>query len=182
MTKTRRKRAATEKPSELMQSPERFLNRELSWLAFNTRVLEESENENHPLLERLRFLSISANNLDEFYMVRVAGLHEQVKAGLSVVSQDGLTPAQQLAKVHEAAAALIARQQKRWQSLREDMRAEGIAVLDLDELTPSEKNWLKPVFMSQVFPLLTPLAVDPAHPFPFIPNLGFAIALKLKRI
>jgi polyphosphate kinase len=182
MTKTRRKRAVTEKPSELMQSPERFLNRELSWLAFNTRVLEEAENENHPVLERLRFLSISANNLDEFYMVRVAGLHEQVKAGLSVVSQDGLTPAQQLAKVHEAAAALIARQQKRWRVLRDDLRAERIAVLDPEELTPSEQAWLKPVFMDQVFPLLTPLAVDPAHPFPFIPNLGFAIALKLKRI
>jgi polyphosphate kinase len=183
MAKTRRKSAsATEKPSALMQSPERFLNRELSWLAFNTRVLEESENENHPVLERLRFLSISANNLDEFYMVRVAGLHEQVKAGLAVVSQDGLTPAQQLAKVHEGAAALIARQQKRWSALRADMRQEGIAVLDLEELTQAEQHWLKPVFMEQVFPLLTPLAVDPAHPFPFIPNLGFAIALKLKRI
>ena len=164
-----------------LQTPERFINRELSWLAFNTRVLEESENPNHPVLERLRFLSISASNMDEFYMVRVAGLFDQVRSNPTVLSQDGLTPKEQLTRVHAAATALMRKQQERWRVLRAELRQNGIAVIEPHELTEANIRALKPVFMREVFPLLTPLAVDPAHPLPFIPNLGFAIAVKLKR-
>jgi polyphosphate kinase len=178
MTEVRKRRKAAA-PS--LTSPDRFLNRELSWLAFNTRVLEEAENPAHPLLERLRFLSISANNLDEFYMVRVAGLHEQVRAGIMTRSQDGATPAEQLARIQDAAQALMAKQQERWMALRAELRTQGLSVIDPDELTREERAELAPKFMQSVFPLLTPLAIDPAHPFPFIPNQGFAIALKLRR-
>ena len=162
-------------------SPDRFINRELSWLDFNHRVVEEAENTRHPLLERLRFISISASNLDEFFSVRVAGLIGQAKAGVVARSPDGRTPAQQLAEIQVRAQHLIADQQRVWHDLRHQLEEAGIELCEAGVFDDGDRDWLEAWFMDRVFPALTPLAIDPAHPFPFIPNMGLVKVLKLHR-
>jgi polyphosphate kinase len=173
---------ATALPDLDFSSPERFFNRELSWLGFNWRVLEEAENPKVPLLERLRFLSISANNLDEFMTVRVAGLRELAHAGNTTPAADGLTPAQQLVQIDRDTRLLLESQQRVLGGLLSEMEEQGISVLRRSDLTDAEIAYFKDVFLSQVFAVLSPLAIDPAHPFPFIPNAGFALALQLERL
>jgi len=168
-------------PAITLDDPARFINRELSWLDFNTRVLEEAANVKHPLLERLRFVAISASNLDEFYSVRVAGLIGQAAAGIATLSPDGRTPSQQLAAVHARAQELIEGQQTEWRVLRGLLAEAGIAVTEAAGLSDADRDWLADWFMERVFPVLTPLAVDPAHPFPFIQNLALCMVLKLVR-
>ena len=163
------------------QSPARFFNRELSWLGFDARVLDEAENTAHPLLERVRFLAISGENLDEFFVVRVAGLLGLLRGGHEAPSIDGRTPAQQLRDIAEVVRRLESRQQDVWARLREELRAAGVHVLEAANLDTETRSWLDRYFVDQVLPLLTPLAVDPAHPFPFIPNKGLVLAMQLTR-
>lgn len=159
---------------------ERFINRELSWLEFNKRVMEEAENTHVPLLERIKFLSISADNLDEFEMVRVAGLKEQIRNQSEAVSQDGLTPAKQLREIYKKIDALTHQQLECWKNLKKELHEEQIEVVDGERLTKKERGLLRGEFMENIFPVLSPIAIDPAHPFPFLPSRGFAVMLQLK--
>ncbi|WP_103332715.1 RNA degradosome polyphosphate kinase [Pseudotabrizicola formosa] len=169
-------------PQAEISGPRRFFNRELSWLAFNWRVLDEAANANVPLLERLRFLSISATNLDEFFTVRVAGLRALVRTGNAGLSEDGRSPAEQLVLIQADARRLMQRQQTVLNSLKRQMEAEGISIVTRSKLTAADLRHLEAHFLHKVFPVLSPLAIDPAHPFPFIPNTGFSLALELERL
>ena len=168
-------------PEAQITGPQRFFNRELSWLAFNWRVLEEAMNPRVPLLERVRFASISAGNLDEFYTVRVAGLRGLAQEGNLTPAADGRTPAMQLKLINADARRLMQHQQASWNALKSEMEAEGLSVVTAAKLTTRDKAALADIFMARVFPVLSPLAIDPAHPFPFIPNEGIALALQLTR-
>ncbi|MFA5956875.1 RNA degradosome polyphosphate kinase [Hyphomicrobium sp.] len=163
------------------QGPDRFYNRELSWLQFNRRVLEEAGNKQHPLLERLRFLSIAAANLDEFYMVRAAGVYGQIRAGVTTLSQDGMTPMQQLAAINKFATGLVADEQINWITIKDELATAGLHVLQPQDITPPQHAWLEKLFLTQIFPILTPIAADPAHPFPFILNKAMTIAVEMVR-
>ena len=174
--------AANDAEALAQLAPEdRYTNRELSWLSFNRRVLAESENERYPLLERLRFLSISASNLDEFTMVRIAGLEGQVQRGIETLGIDGSSPRQQLAAIREQLLALEDRQQASLETLRDLLSQEGILLASIDDLSKDCKNWLARYFESDILPLITPQAIDPSHPFPFVANKGIGVIFRLKR-
>ncbi|HMS19948.1 RNA degradosome polyphosphate kinase [uncultured Sphingorhabdus sp.] len=162
-------------------SHSRFFNRELSWLQFNRRVLEEASNRSHPLLERLRFLSISGSNLDEFFMVRVAGLRGQQIRKIEELSVDGMTASEQLEAVTLEANDLMADQQKLWQQLRKQLAKEGISVIDPSEIGKKAEMAVEQHFREQILPVLTPQVLDPGHPFPFIPNLGLSVIFEMRR-
>jgi len=174
-------RPASDAPHISIDDTERFINRELSWLSFNQRVVEEADNPRHPLLERLRFVAISGSNLDEFYTVRVAGLRELASAGVTKPSIDGLTPAEQLRAIDRDCRKLMHDEQESWAALRPALAEEGISLVDPKLLSIEDRKWLDEEFMSAVFPVLSPLAIDPAHPFPFVPSKSLAMALHLRR-
>ena len=178
-TKEPSKRPEAAPVAVVPQGPDRFYNRELSWLQFNRRVLEEAQNPRHPVLERLRFLSISASNLDEFYMVRAAGLYGQVAAGVTTLSNDGKSAAVQLAEINKFAARLVADEQKCWSGIKTELAQAGVRIVGTNELSGADLTWLEAEFMSHVFPILTPMNVDPAHPFPFIQNKGLTLAIEM---
>lgn len=159
---------------------DRFINREISWLAFNMRVLEEAMNPHNPLLERVQFLSISASNLDEFYMVRVAGLKDQLRNGITKRSDDGLTPDEQLERISTYSDELMRGQQECWRTLRQLLDKEGVHIVAVKDATERDRKQLAQYFNEEVFPVLTPIAIDPAHPFPFLPNLGKALVLHMR--
>ena len=165
--------------TNILESKTRFINRETSWLEFNTRVLEEAENPNHPIMERLNFLAISASNLDEFYMVRVAGLKDYLREGITKPSVDGMTPAQELDIINGVVMNMVQRQHKCWTNLRADLEKEDIKILRPESLTKKDRFWLEQHFMENIFPVLTPIAIDPAHPFPFLANLSLALVFQL---
>ncbi|HEX3676831.1 MAG TPA: RNA degradosome polyphosphate kinase [Sphingomicrobium sp.] len=173
--------SATVAEVQLTQPELRYFNRELSWLAFNRRVLEEACNGRHPLLERIRFLSISANNLDEFFMVRVAGLKAHQAMGVEELSPEGMTVAQQLAAVTTEADRLVTSQHEVWAALQSDLDSAGMHVVGDEPLDEAAEKWLDQYFREQIFPVLTPQAIDPAHPFPFIPNKGLTLVFELKK-
>ena len=164
----------------LPSAKERFINRETSWLAFNNRVLDEAHNAQHPVMERLNFLAISASNLDEFYMVRVAGLKDYVQQGITKLSPDGLKPSEELELIQHLVERMVERQHEYWLQLRSELEKKDIGIVRIEKLSQKEQHWLRDYFFENIFPVLTPIAIDPAHPFPFLPNLGLALVFQLQ--